>query len=437
MESDVFALVGVAALIIVAPLVLLNWKLAWAAYIFTLCCNGLVFQIGPIAIRPEHFGLLLLVVIAVKTHSQSSRNGGAAPLAFWLLIGVWVSLGCIANAFVAPEPAASFYILSWIISSLAAFALVSRSAHKAQMINIGTYVIGAVSVASVASWILSEATRQALPLTILDNGDGLARIVGFAFEPNIMGALLVTWIALALYWKHDLTRASLILVPIISVASILTMTRAAWASLVLILLINLAYAQRNRLGKVLLLLIAAAVVAFSLVSSTDGAGAVVGKINSFFDFGSGTGAFRSLSWRIAIEDIQMLESWFSGLGTNSFVQRHADLVDSARIDYLSNAWIAQLYDTGVLGLVALIAAFIVLWLTSTRRPAAFPLFASIALTSALTNNLWFAFPWAFMALIDQTPQYASQPTIENPARLSASHAALTGERFASIGASKR
>ncbi|WP_255546226.1 O-antigen ligase [Glaciihabitans sp. dw_435] len=203
------------------------------------------------------------------------------------------------------------------------------------------------------------------------------------------------------YWRRSLNRRVNSLVWIIALATILTMTRAAWVALAVIVVFALVRDRSRAVQNIGVVIVSIVVVLGSLASGAlNWLTPLTDRATSLFDLESGTGGFRARSWAMAFDDISAQNSLFTGLGVNTFEQRHADLVQAGLADYLSNAWIAQLYDVGLLGLCAVIVGLIFVWWSTRRRGDSIAFFVALAITTALTNSLWFAFGWVFMTLFD-------------------------------------
>ena len=90
----------------------------------------------------------------------------------------------------------------------------------------------------------------------------------------------------------------------------------------------------------------------------------------------------------------------TGLGTNSFGQRHLEptLPSKPTPAYLANLPLSVLYDSGIVGFL-LLAGVLVTSLPRGRRSRAraLGLFAVFLVASLATSSLWFATTWIFLA----------------------------------------
>lgn len=399
--------IGGVFVVFLLPILVMRWRLAWFFYVLTLAANGQGFSVGGAVVRPEQLGLVLLIAVAIGMRRDKSivQRPGGVRAAFWVPLLLWLLFATIATIYQSPQPAASFYIITWMIVSLGAMLVVLQNmTDKLPLVIVGTYAIGLISSLSILGWLAAPYTAIPFNIASLDPNDGLYRITGLAFEANLMGALTCLWVAVILYWRASLPLHVHVLGYVIALAGILTQTRAVWVALVVIVFLSLLRNSRLAIRNIGVALVAAlAAVSVIGANPTGWAQPLLDRASSVFDFSTGTGAFRQRSWAQAFVDIEQYRSLWTGLGVNTFEKRHADAVQAQLSDYLSNAWIVNLYDTGVFGVAALLLALIALWWGTPRRIESLGYFVALAITSSLTNSLWFAFPWVFMALLDRRP----------------------------------
>ena len=397
--------IGGVIAVILLPIFITRWRWAWFLYILTLAANGLGFSVGGAVVRPEQLGVVLLIATAIGMRRDKSlvqRQGGVRA-AIWVPLVLWLLFGTVASIYQSLLPASSFYILSWMGVSLAAmFVVLQNMTEKLPLVIIGTYSVGLISSVSILGWLAAPYVTVPFNLASLDANDGLYRITGLAFEANLMGALTCLWVAVMLYWRDSLQLHVKLIGAVIALAGVLTQTRAVWVALVVIVFLSLLRNSRLAVRNVgVAVVFALAAISVIGANPTGWAQPLLTRASSVFDFSTGTGAFRQRSWAQAFVDIEQAHSLFTGLGVNTFEQRHADAVHARLSDYLSNAWIVNLYDTGIFGAAALLFALIALWWGTTRRIESLGFFVALVITSSLTNSLWFAFPWVFMAMFDR------------------------------------
>lgn len=391
------------AVVVLLPYLLSRWRISWFLYVLCMISNGIGFNVAGAVVRPEHLGIvfLLAAVVGQRRETPEVRRHRISPW-IWVSLSSWLLFAGIASIFRSPQPVSSLYIVVWTAASIFALMVTLRYMEKREeLVTVGTYAIGLVSALSLLAWAANQTLGLHFPLTISDTGDAFVRIVGLSFEPNIMGAICCLWFALVLYWRERLTRRVLVISIVIAMAGVLTMTRATWFSLGIILLLTLL----RRRKPVTQNIVGVFLISLTVILSMGSGGPtwllpLLDRASSIFTLDSGTAAFRITSWRLAFSDIQSNDSILTGLGSNSFSQRHGDLVSTARIDYLSNAWIAQLYDSGLIGLTLLLVGLFALWRRTSTPIESLGFFLGLGATSALTSSIWFAFPWVFMALFD-------------------------------------
>lgn len=401
MTIELAILLAVAVLAL--PHVLLSWRRSWFAYVLCMSATGLMVQVGPVTIRPEHLGVLFLAV-AVVGMRRAAGSVKVDPLVV-TLFALWLAFGLIASLFQAPEPVSSLYMLGLLsFGVLSLFVVRAAGVDKGELVAIGTKAVAIVSTISVAAWAIGQATVSTTLFSTLTSGGLPARVNGLAFEPNIMGAFLCLWIVVMLRWREESELPLGRYLPIIVIAAILTMTRGVWIALVVLLLLELGRRGSSRLRVGLVAASVGAVLIYSFVPFVARlADPLLSRATGVFNLERGTAGYRITSWETAMNDIVERGALLTGLGVNSFSQRHSGVGDQSQSNYLSNAWLGQLYDFGLIGLLLLFAALVLLFFRSADRPRTFEFLVALGVTAALTNSLWFVFPWALLGLVSSPP----------------------------------
>ena len=155
-------------------------------------------------------------------------------------------------------------------------------------------------------------------------------------------------------------------------------------------------------GGVGLALVAAGLVVAGVLQPADlpggGPTGLSGKFSQG-DLGSGTGKVRFDQWTTALGDLHG-RSLLTGLGANTYGERHLDPTQPGRPGYLSNMWLSVVYEGGLIGL-ALLVAFggLLVWSLPARwRAAAIALGAAFAVLNVFTSSIWFMTTWLLAAL---------------------------------------
>lgn len=372
---------------VVASLADLRW--AWCVFFAALCANGLRVDVAGLTVRPEYVAVPLMIA-SVLLHTRGRVRPLPARGGTVVGAGGLIATGVVAAVLFAPDPAASLRMalqLSVAVAAMVPVLIGGVDLHFA--VRSGTVILGAISAWSVAEFAL---------------GSG-GRVDGLAFEYNVMGSLCVGWLGVLYYVARDpsvLSRTTRVCAAPIAAALILTSTRAAWVAFGVL---GIVWAARNATRRPVSVLSAtiAAIVAgaaarqlYDTVGSEDG---FVWRVVHIVDLDTGTGAYRLLIWNDAVTQI-VVRDWavLVGTGLNSFPQFNP--VDPTNVDaaYLSSLWLALLYDVGVVGVAFFAVAVGSLVLQTSDRWRAVPLFAGLAICASVTNIIWFAFPWVFMAL---------------------------------------
>jgi hypothetical protein len=368
------------------------------------------------SIYAEQLALPLLLSLYIRDRKRAGRLTRAKALSVsGVLLLAWILVAILSSSVNAPDPGRSYHILAVISFSAAGFFLVRTSAEQtAKRVALALTVVASIFAISICAWALAEYGSLDSTLVVLNYGESVHRIKGLMIEPNLFGSLGALWIALAFYWRRSLSRGVLrITLPIIAVGVFLTFTRAAWVAIAFTALLAV-FRGRHLIIRLPLLIGAGALLAFlipqtGVFASLDLGATFTQRVSGIFNFDSGTGAYRVTYWDIAWQQMVHYGQWAIGLGTNSFSQRTAAADTSTGTAYLGNFWLAQLYDTGVLGLACVIGVFALVWVSSRNRGDASAVIVTLAVTAAVTNPMWFVYPWIALAFIS-VPRYDDNAT---------------------------
>ncbi|MBT2518465.1 hypothetical protein J7E29_13555 [Streptomyces sp. ISL-90] len=400
-----------------------RWDRAWIVFVVALWMNGIAISIDAFSVRPEQLAFVPLVLAIAKARRLEPGArwrilAGGRQLAAVFLV-VWFVLSVFSDLFVAVSPTASLFVLARMsLSIIALFAVFGVPAPQHELFRLALRPLTVICLISIAGWLLAQFAGVESALVSREFGESVYRLRGFAFEPNIFGAMCVVWLAVALYFRSHFVRSDWLGIASLGICAILSATRTAW--IVLAIIVGIAvFSGLKSVIRALWVgagLVTAALLSAYLFSSAVDLSSLLGygesKAENLLELGSGTGLFRSQTWELAWRQIELGgNNLFMGFGNNSFTQQNEGLVSESRIDYLSNAWVAHVYDSGWVAAIALILSLYVIWTEAANRLAAIPLFVAVALCSSITNPLWFAFPWVCMALVaDRTrrPSVATQ-----------------------------
>jgi ABC-type sugar transport system permease subunit len=187
-----------------------------------------------------------------------------------------------------------------------------------------------------------------------------------------------------------------------------TMTRAVWVAAFVVVGIEWLR-QRDRppgsdvSGTVAkkpawILVLGLALLPFVFVSASN---PIFSKLRGSLDLSSDTAQLRLGGVEEALQDMKGT-AIFTGLGTNSFSQRHRNVLFADERGYLSVLPLVVLYDTGVIGALLVLGACAALSLGHAapmdRRYARVFLLA-LLITGSATNPVWFGITWVLLAIV--------------------------------------
>lgn len=392
------ALVVVAGLGTVAPIALLRLPpvLPLVAYAFVLPWGSAV----SFPVAPDPFNTLSTLVGLGVTFSLLLRlmmgwrevRGVHGSVLAWLALLGWLILTVLWS--VAPDRSLS--ALAVLVSLVALFllgALLRVEPRQLKLIELGA--VGGGLVVAVQALLTAArgglgSTSSRLPRFTYDDGD-----------PNILAASLLLPLALAVWWAFTVSgrrrqvAASAAALGLFS-AILVTGSRGGILSALVVLLVVLVYAPGLRLSRVgacvggLLLLLPAL-----LVLLPDGLRAHLTQTSS-------TG--RSEIWRVGLQACLTECDRGSGYGTFARIYRQMYLEDLSLQGVgdqpyaAHNVFLSIAVEAGFVGLLLMVAAFVllgrgVLRLPHLARGPALAALAGLVTSNMLVSNLGFKYFW--------------------------------------------
>lgn len=346
--------------------------------------------------------LIISAIILVRERAQLTTLVRRAWLPI-VLAGTYLGAHLLSSALVAPDRLQSLKIVLWLAISMAAAviaALVAYGAWTDVLRRLARWILAAaviqvaVAVIAVTSQVLFGTDWGVQSHDVL-----IGKAYGLSYEANLFGILLATALPLALVPGRHLPRLSPIqraaLAGWLAVGLGLAYSRGpilafAGAMAVAVLILAFLIRRANRPGWVstagalgasafVVLVVAVATIqvqdAFARMGARDGEGiVVVGDIPAPTPGGRptprpepdetprpsepveyvGTGDTIALRMRNSLRALEEIpRSPIIGLGTDSYGQRHLD--DGCRCpSHISNLTVATLYESGIVGSIALV-----------------------------------------------------------------------------------
>ncbi|WNM27806.1 O-antigen ligase family protein [Demequina capsici] len=400
-EAGVVPSIAAFAMLLAAWTAVREWR--WQVSVASLWMNGVLLDVGPATLRLSQLGAILLVATALSYpgRGEAPWRRSVGPVA--ALACAWLAVELISSIVHAPAPLQSLWVWSqMLVGGLVFVGVAELDDGQKKRIARSSVVAGAsIVVIGLVSGGVGLLLGNDLGNVPGFSSDG--RLVGLAFEPNIMASsevLAIVVILSASRWFANWTKWSV--VPLIAGAA-WSGTRAAWLALGCVLLVWALTTQRHRrhFWAFVVAAVATAVavwVAVTVAWWNASPETIPWRLAHLLDFGSTTASYRIQIYSDALSDLSHDAGWILGLGTNSYSQTH--LVDTTGTGpaYLSSVLFAVLYAGGIAGLSLFLAAlFSAYWLSSDRTFTLLVL-CGFLICSMATNALWFAFPYLALAL---------------------------------------
>ena len=364
--------------------------------------------VGGFHFLPEHL-VLVAALVSLAMSTRFSRALSVLRLPPVLLLGLFIAWAGIVSFLRAPDRVSSLAIVGWLALDWLILVFALSQVNGSETIErVGSAAAVGAAIAAIGLWLLSSAGLIAFgvqhdPLT------GASAAYGLSFEANILASTLAIWLFLILTGSAS-ARFRVIALCLLGTALLLSLTRAAIIGLVLGLVVWALFegdvARRQALRA---MVVAAAAIAILSVVAPTVARPFTTKLGAAAAFGSGTGELRLESWTQALGDIHGPADLVMGLGLNTFGQRHLDPTapELDRNYYLGNLPLEILYDTGLVGVLLLGAAFVTMRPLRRARPGrAVGLIVIYLACSIATSTFWFGSTWLLIAiaLYEQIPE---------------------------------
>ncbi|UKA48937.1 O-antigen ligase family protein [Arthrobacter sp. FW305-123] len=390
---------------------------SWTIVFAGATANGISIDLGFLAVRPEHLSLAVFVIMLYHMRkdiaSAESRKSRLPVIFLGSGFVFWAAIVSLSS----PAPAASLWIvLQYALGILCLIPFAALGAQKDKLVKAGTFVFASVTLVSLVSYI-----GRAIGLNFTFGVSQVSgRIQGFSFEPNIFASQAVVWLGVLYFWRRSLSRLDQFAATVIVVGVLFAGTRSAWLALVAIVALGVLNVLRR--GSARSVFVGGAIgvvgVATPFVISTLASAGILGseityRLNNLLESDSGTGAYRIDNFEVAFSDLHTWDSWWTGLGANSFSQYHTMDSTGTGPAYLGSLWITLVYDSGFIGLALFCGLLIAIWRLSERRAESLAVFVAIAICAAFTNFLWFQYAWLSLAMVVGRSDKANRSSTNN------------------------
>ncbi|QNN53981.1 hypothetical protein [Nocardioides mesophilus] len=352
------------------------------------------------------FEMLACLVALVGLLAFKSRERGAREVGLVGLLALWLAWLSVVSLTTSPSPADSLVIIAWLALDLVAVMfLLWSEVDVAKLALFGVRAAVVSTAVGVVCWILATLGIARFLVQVDPAYGGYAAFAGF-YEANIFAGAILLWACVAQSRRLSyivspgLGFAVLVCAP---TAALISHTRAAFVGSALLVL---AVFWKNR-SAVVFWFVPSAIIAASVLPATLLNSLNLDKFAELLDFSEGTGRYRAATWERALIDLRDQSAWFSGLGLNSFGQRHLDpsLPGSGQAWYLGSLPLQILYDGGLVS-VALLAsiALAVYWRWRSKNAAVF--LAAYLVVGASTSTLWLLQTWVFVGMAIATSKFS-------------------------------
>lgn len=399
--------------------------------------SGIVVGLTVGRVRIEEPSIIAAVITLAVTGGWPRRALVRPVIPTALAFAAYLLVLSLSSALNAPEPIISARMITWtslsMLGGVVAFALLASAGRwGAESWITATGVVHAAIGLGVAAAFLMLGPAG-IPGMQVSRGE-VPKVAGLAFEANLYASMLGATAPFALErFRTRRTVETALPFLVIMVGFGLGVTRGAYLGLAVGLTAYLGIiAYRIRLRRELGHLLAVVAIAFILAPSvsaislpverptverpTPGPGATVGPAGSTSATAqpvesrepeptpvTDTVQYRANQIPVALKDLTI--SPVIGLGAASFGQRHelqGDLLGTR--DYIGVLALVALYESGVVGTVALAMGFALalrlLLLLSGRAPGMAAAFVaslvSLLVAYQATNGLFFAINWLIL-----------------------------------------
>jgi O-Antigen ligase len=370
--------------------------------------------IGGFHFMPEHV-VLLVALLSLAMSTSLDRVWAVLRSPTVLLLGLFIVWASAVSILHAPARTSSLAIAGWLALDWLILVFVLATVEDSDTLErIGSIAAVVAAIAAIVLWALSSAGLIAFG-TQQETLTGAPAAYGLSFEANILASTLAIWLFLILTGARS-TRFRVIAFGLLGTALVLSLTRAAIIGLLLGLAVWAVLEGKVALRRAWrsLAVAAVAIAALSFLAPNV-ISPFTTKLAAATEFNSGTGQLRLESWTTALGDVHGSADALLGLGLNTFGQRHLDptVPQLDRAYYLGNLPLEIFYDTGLIGVLLIVAAIASMRPLQRRRPGrAVGLILIFLVCSITTSTFWFGSTWLLIAIaLRGAPRGARAPAM--------------------------
>jgi O-antigen ligase len=351
---------------------------------------------------PEQFAAALLLLVLIRDGKTRAIHRAIADRTV-LLLATFILWEAVVTLVQAPDPAKGLHIVGWLcLDWLLLIAILASRPDSGDVERVAAICTALVALIALLLWLAHIGAGSALGTQGGYAGGGRA-VFGLSWEANILASTVAVWGFVALS-SHDerVRRVALVATPLAIGAVAVSYTRAALIGFALAVLVWLASGDWLARLRVLRLatVIASAGLALGLVHQV--ATPVEARFANLLALHSGTGALRVGTVQTALGDLHGLNP-FVGLGVESFGQRHFDPTMPGRPGYIGELPLQILYESGVVGVALLGAAFASVRPFARKNAGRALGIVAVYLTAAsATSPLWLGWTWLLVGLAIMT-----------------------------------
>lgn len=391
-ESAGLVVLGIGCLILV------YWaferpQLFSGVIVLSTFASRFAFDVSDLRIRAEMCVGIVCGVALLAGSKKPIRREAAAALG---LLFAWVFWLVFVSAFTSPELLSSANIIVWLVLDLLMVIYVlTRVESTRVMVTCGLYGALTVGLAGISLWSLATLGGPKLLVQPDPAYGGFAAYVTL-FEANILAGACLLWAIVALSETlsgHVLSWVRVALVVISPVVALVTHTRIALVGSAIIVIYGFVRVSKFR-WPILWFLLPSCVLIFGVSNLS---ALELEKFANPISLEEGTGQYRSAMWSQALHDLS--GGFLSGLGANSFGQRHLDpsLPGSGARWYLGNLPLQIVYDGGVVAVI-LVSVAVLIMMVRVRSEIATLFLVVYLLLGIATSTLWLMQSWVFVAI---------------------------------------